>query len=407
MADPKYADLPGIAYDQADVYETTDLPESEQLPVFSKDDNDSVELLNYNASEEFNKFKGKHVGCTGVDFSDRISHKSRTGYNAGCGECELLGVSEKETPLQRFERLNFEIKDLMKELSQLKEKAKNEEESNSAVCIISQVEHAGKQLDGLKLNELLGTELLESLSDPQGSRLKHLVSQIELFKQIKTCKNDGKIIEVSHKEKGVLEFGVLKYQMMYLPEKARLQEMARIGQLEQRLGRLEHIIGSADEKLTTFSQSLKCQGVLEAIQQLGAKSSLLDSSQLDIVENRLTAILNRMDNMAQKKLAISQDSEKEQKISEMYEIIKKIEAVSHIFPQTVNRMLILNSIHQQADFSKSLGQLEELQCQISAGLESNMYLLKGVQENFTSNLDIIKNNIESLDQRIKNLNKSS
>lgn len=81
-----------------------------------------------------------------------------------------------------------------------------------------------------------------------------MVSQIELFKQIKTCKIDDEIRAVSNKEEEVLESGVLKYQMMYLPEKARLQEMARIGQLEQRLGRLEHIIGSADEKLTTFSQ---------------------------------------------------------------------------------------------------------------------------------------------------------
>ena len=64
-----------------------------------------------------------------------------------------------------------------------------------------------------------------------------------------------------------------------------------------------------------FSQSLKCQGVLEAIQQLGAKSSLLDSAQLDIVESRLATILSKMDNVAQKKLEVSQDSEKEQKVS--------------------------------------------------------------------------------------------
>lgn len=54
----------------------------------------------------------------------------------------------------------------------LQEKAKNEEELNSAVCIISQVEQAGKQLDGLKLNDPFGNELMESLSDPQGSHLK-------------------------------------------------------------------------------------------------------------------------------------------------------------------------------------------------------------------------------------------
>ncbi|PNI39231.1 DCTN2 isoform 12 [Pan troglodytes] len=30
MADPKYADLPGIARNEPDVYETSDLPEDDQ-----------------------------------------------------------------------------------------------------------------------------------------------------------------------------------------------------------------------------------------------------------------------------------------------------------------------------------------------------------------------------------------
>ena len=80
------------------------------------------------------------------------------------------------------------------------------------------------------------------------------MSQIELFKQSKSLNNEDKGSSLTNKAEGVLESGVLKYQMMYLPEKARLQEMARIAQLEQRLGRLEHIIGSTDEKLTPFLQ---------------------------------------------------------------------------------------------------------------------------------------------------------
>lgn len=42
--------------------------------------------------------------------------------------------------------------------------------------------------------------------------------------------------------------------MMYLPEKARMQEAARIAQLEQRLCCLENIIGTSNDKLSKFSQ---------------------------------------------------------------------------------------------------------------------------------------------------------
>lgn len=49
--------------------------------------------------------------------------------------------------------------------------------------------------------------------------------------------------------------------------------------------------------------------------------------------------------------------------------------------------------------------LEELQAEISSGLEGNKSLLKGVQENFASNMEIIKNNVALLDERIKKLKK--
>jgi len=114
----------------------------------------------------------------------------------------------------------------------------------------------------------------------------------------------------------------------------------------------------------------------------------------------------------------------------MYEIMKKTDAISQILPQTVERLLALSDIHQQgitnddqrqmyclkmhskkmycisaAAFSKSLIKLEELQVEISSGLESNKSVLKGVQESFASNMEVIKSNLALLDERVKKLNK--
>lgn len=402
MADPKYADLPGIAYDQVDVYETTDLPESEQFQLYPEDETDSIEKLHTSATEAFIKFKNKRFLSKEVDFSDRISLKPRTGYKFG--DWELPGEGEKETPIQKYQRLQCEIKELYEEVNDLKEKSK-EEKVKSVADIISQVQLLGKQLDSLKLEECLGADLVATLSDPQGTRMKQLISQIEAFKQtsILTSETDPK--SQNTKDDKATEPGVLKYQMMYLPEKARMQEAARIALLEQRLCNLESVIGTTSDKLSKFSQNLKGQGVMEALQELGAKAALLDTYQLDIIESRLAALIHRMDNVAQKKAALTLDSEQEQKISEMYDIMKQTETISQILPQTVNRMLALNTIHQQAaTFNKSLTRLEELQSQITSDLESNKSLLKGVQESFASNLEIIKSNIESLDERIKKLN---
>lgn len=402
MADPKYADLPGIAYDQLDVYETSDLPESEQMRMYCEEEPDStcVEQLHISAKEAFTKFKGKQIVGKPVDFSDRLSNRPRTGYKFG--DWELVGEGEKETPLQKYQRLQCEIKELYEEVNELKTKSKDEEEIKSASEIISHAQQIEKQLIALKLEEYLGPDVIASLSDPQGTTLKQLISQIELFKQ--TSVPSSKTAEKKASESA--EPGVLKYQMMYLPEKARMQEAARVAQLEQRLCCLENLIGTSNDKLSKFSQNLKCQGIMDAVQQLEGKAALLDVNQLDTIETRLGTLIYRMDSIAQKKATAEQDSEQEQKIAEMYEIMKKTDSISQILPQTVERLLALNDIHQQAaDFSKSLMRLEELQAEISSGLEGNKSLLKGVQENFASNMEVIKSNVALLDERIKKLTK--
>lgn len=106
MADPKYENLPGIvsttglnnliklsivattvnllkyilqAYDQPDVYETGDLPEADQPEPSEEEENECIEQLHLSVKDSFNKFKGKFLTGT-VDFSDRLSRKTRIGY---------------------------------------------------------------------------------------------------------------------------------------------------------------------------------------------------------------------------------------------------------------------------------------------------------------------------------------
>jgi hypothetical protein len=54
---------------------------------------------------------------------------------------------------------------------------------------------------------------------------------------------------------------------------------------------------------------------MEAVQQLEAKTSLLDVNQLDTIETRLGTLIYRMDSIAQKKATTEQESEQEQKVN--------------------------------------------------------------------------------------------
>lgn len=156
--------------DEPDVYETSDLPESEQVTDFYEEENDAIERIHISASEAFNKFKGKFLKTNNVDFSERISKRIRTGYDARSGDWELVGEGEKETPLQKYQRLQCEMKELLEEVAKIQSEKKDEE--ISGMVTTAQIEQALWKLNDLKLQESLGVDVMANLSDPEGTQIK-------------------------------------------------------------------------------------------------------------------------------------------------------------------------------------------------------------------------------------------
>lgn len=160
------------AHDEPDVYETTDLPESDQTSDFYDEESDAVERLNVSPGEAFEKFKSKSLNANKVDFSDRISRYLRTGYDANTGNWELVNKGHDETILQKYHRLQAEMSELLDEVN----KIKNERKSENVDTLLSekQVEDALKKLTDLRLEETLGADVISSIMDPQGAQIKYL-----------------------------------------------------------------------------------------------------------------------------------------------------------------------------------------------------------------------------------------
>lgn len=152
------------------MYEANELPESEQTADFYEEENEPIEKIHISVGDAYNKFKGKFLNASTVDFSSRIGRTIRTGYDATSGDWELVGPGAKETPIQKYHRLQCEMKELLEEINGT-QKNKNEEEVN---CLIStqQVEQSLKTLADLKLEEQLGEEIISKISDPQGVQIK-------------------------------------------------------------------------------------------------------------------------------------------------------------------------------------------------------------------------------------------
>lgn len=123
------------------------------------------------AGEAFNKFKGKTLESGKVDFSERLNRRLHTGYDARSGNWELVEQGRKETVLQKYQRLQCEMKELFEEVNALKDSGK---EKDGGDCLVSkeQVEESLKKLIDLKLEETLGVDIISSITDPEGAQLK-------------------------------------------------------------------------------------------------------------------------------------------------------------------------------------------------------------------------------------------
>ncbi|CAH0692028.1 unnamed protein product [Spodoptera exigua] len=367
MADPKYENLPGIAYDQPDVYETGDLPEADQPDPTEEEENECIEQLHLSVKDSFNKFKGRFL--TGaVDFSDRLSRKSRIGYRAG--EWELAAEGEPETILERYNRLRCEFSELLEQVTEQQNKA-TESEKDEYTKLAVQINSTKKLLEELKLEE--GEQI-----DPKAEKLKEYLSSS------------------SKKKQGELVTAHLK-----LKPEVNLAYTTRIAQLEHRLHKLEQAAGVRDEEAFRRLQAATGQATLcGAAASLAAQTSLLRPAELAAAEARVTSLLANVD--ALKAAVKPGDPELDAKVNELYKLLRQIDGISH--SEILERMEALEALHNQAsNFGKSLTELETLQTTIASGVQNNKELLQGVQEVFAHNVDSVNKEIKKLDERISKL----
>jgi len=410
MADPKYTNLPGLDLDAPDVYETDDRPEVDQFDVDGAvGQDDVIETLHVTANEAFGKFKNKHLDTSRLDFSDTI-RKSRLqgGYVAWSGDLEAVGANaggEPETLVQKYQRLNCEVRELMDEIQKAKE------EDNEAIVgggstggkpgqtlasIAIQTTQLQETLSNLKLEESLGSELIKRLDDPSGAAKEKLLLQLESLKNVK--------LSAGAADKNTASSGEnVTYELLMKPETSKLDEQKRIAELDKRLEHLEKMLAYSPESMSELSMETNQKTVTGAIHVLNGRLNLLSPSHLDHVEGRLAALLQKMNNVADKK-SVLDDAEKQSKISELYEVCMKAEANAVVLPNIVDRLESLQTLHDQASqFSKALTQLDTVQQRLDSSLGSNQKILTETQAKFSENLSNIQKNFENIEERLNAL----
>uniref|UniRef100_A0A182LTT0 Dynactin subunit 2 n=1 Tax=Anopheles culicifacies TaxID=139723 RepID=A0A182LTT0_9DIPT len=379
MADPKFQYLPYIAHDQPDVYETPDVNEAETSD-YDEDEpvNDAIERLHISTKDSIGKFRGKYLAGD-VDFSDGIGRKNRLGYDARSLDYELAGEGERETPLQRCHRLKCEMNELMEEIEASRaDTGRTAEEKASYETVFGVVSTAKKVLESLKLEQVIGSEVVAGGGDAEA---KKLIAQIEEYKKTgAVTSSDPKLVA------------------------NELMQSARVAQLEHRLHQLEVAVGAKPERISRLAGTTGTTNLIEAVHNISAKAAMLQPLHLDTIEQRLNNLLQQMNSIQEKSNATGQDPNREQKILELYEIAKSTEPIVQILPDMLHRMQTLESLHKYAtNFSKLFAELETTQASILNGVAANKTLLTGVQEAFAQNLENVNKEVKKLEERMTKL----
>ncbi|XP_062453278.1 dynactin subunit 2 isoform X1 [Rhea pennata] len=402
MADPKYADLPGIARNEPDVYETSDLPEDDQAEFDAEElTSTSVEHLIVNPNAAYDKFKDKRVGTKGLDFSDRISKTKRTGYESG--EYEILGegLGTKETPQQRYQRLLHEVQELAGEVERIQSTVKESaaEEKLTPVALAKQVAGLKQQLVSSHLEKLLGPDAAINLADPDGALAKRLLLQLEAAKSSKVA--PGKSPAKAPAAGG----STVTYELHSRPEQERFVQAAKIAELEKRLAELEATVRCEPDSQNPLAVGLKGASLMETVEILQAKVSTLDVAVLDQVEARLQSVLGKVNEIAKHKAAV-EDADTQSKVHQIYETVQRWGPMASTLPDVVQRLVALKELHEQAmQFGQLLTHLDTTQQVMAGALKDNAALLAQVQKTMKENLAVVEDNFAAIDARVKQLAK--
>lgn len=168
-------------------------------------------------------------------------------YLAWSGDIEVYNRGYDETPLQKYQRLNCEVRELIEELETAKEEDKEKKEQANLSDLVGRVTGLSQELTSLNLEDRIGSDMLASLKDPEGTASAKLLAQLQALQSGptsgQTSKTDG--------EAGLGGNESVIYELLMKPDTAKLEHLKRISQLDRRLEALEKAIGVNPERMVS------------------------------------------------------------------------------------------------------------------------------------------------------------
>ncbi|CAF0753377.1 unnamed protein product [Didymodactylos carnosus] len=370
-----YANLPGIANDQPDCFETPDYPLPDQYHEIGNDNTDSVTQFDINTKEIHKTFNGKYLNGNAADFSND-SIKVR-GYIQR-GVYQNHREPESETPIERYKRIMRELHELEIEFGEKSKDGKSlsKEENKNLNAVVKHVQQLHEQTSKVYGAKYLISGDSKSLDygTDAGSLLNKLTMRHSTSKDAK--KQEKSLILTKNEENSGSEAFKL-----YISPRAPVSNTP-----------LRNSIPSESD-----SKSL-----ISTLEHLSNRFDILKQQNLEHLDVKLSNVLTHLNAVNEKK-ALVDEQDKQSKATELFDMMSRWENMAASLPQIEERLVALNALHQRAfQFSSALTHYNTEQQTLKTSLDSNDHLLKQLKTTFQTNLELLKTQLESLDRKILN-----
>ncbi|CAG0919238.1 unnamed protein product [Notodromas monacha] len=384
--DLKYANLPGIAHGEPDVYESSDLPESEQSQLIQQvDTSAAVDVIPVDVEQSLKKFKGCWLDPEFSDFSDRILPRGHRGYDQRHGEW-VLADEGSENLVQKYQRLKRESEELLEDLKRCKELKPGADDLPAK--LLPSASDLFDELSCLKLENALGAECVATLGDANSISKKKLTAAVDSLRDAKSTKDaSGK--EIAGQDS-------LKYEIVHLPGRENYENMKSLCTIDERLSALEKVIGNQQaSSMNVLNSDVFGVPLISAVKTLASKINLLDASKMDMMEARASSLLNKVHEISDRAAAGAQERDTA-KLNELHSLMKSTEAMRGMMPDLVDRLVALKDIHEQAgDVLRLVTEMDEVQKKLLMQIREEHERLDVLDASVKQSVSVMMGNVVS------------
>jgi len=344
--DPKYAGLPGIAWDQPDTFETVEGADG---------DDESVDTSEAETEDQ------EKLHMTSLSWIGDIE----VGADEG----------KAETLLQRFMRLRCEIGELVDDLDSMTESTR---EASQSEGLSIQVKNLIKQLETCQFNDEVNTTS------------KSNVELDAVAKQIDALKNSNKVEKTD---------GEGVYQIFLSNDKKASVDIAN---LDGRLAMLEKIVGHsspADRKV--LSAQTDSQNLEECVKILDDRKSFLNQQHIEHVEGRLSALTFKINSISEQKVAV-ENATKDEKVNKLANLVSSQSSMAAgLLPEIVERMENVSMLQDNSKtWSDTVDSVQQQQRETKDVIKDTEKLVVDTRECFDKNMTEIFNKCNLLQSKL-------